>query len=160
MKRDGRDGPAPTAADPDDDEMDPLTYRILAGFDRPPQPPAPTPERRSSSDGGRFVAYSATVQPARSRRTQASHEEALVELSHLIEQPDPTHAPPPLDDVPTVVSTWPGARSRAQVLVAVSVTVTAALLIALGALVAWRSSSRSPAADPLLRATPASAPRD
>jgi len=140
--------------------MDPLTYRILAGFDRPPQPPAPTPERRASSDGGRFVAYSATVQPAPSRKAEASRAEALVELSMLIGQPAPTPSPSRRDDVPTLVSTRPGARSRAQGLVAVSVTVTAALLLALSALAVWRSLSRSPAADPLLRATPASPAHD
>lgn len=160
MKRDERARPEePTTSDADD-EMDPLTYRILAGFDRPPQPPAPTPERRSSSDGGRFVAYSATVQPARSRKAEASRAEALVELSVLIGQAAPSQSRSRPDDVPTLVSTRPGARGRAQWLVAVSVTVTAALLLALGVLAVWRCSSRSSAADPLLRAAPASAAHD
>ena len=131
MTHDGKDG----RADPDaesDDEMDPRTYRILAGFDRPPRPPAPVTERRASSDGGFFVAYSATVQPPRSRGSQESS--ALVQLSSLITHPTPVPQAPGPRDLPTHVAPRRASGPTIWVLVVVSLALGGASVALLAAL--------------------------
>jgi hypothetical protein len=131
MKHDGQARRADPEAE-SDDEMDPLTYRILAGFDRPPRPPAPAPERRASSDGGNFVAYSATVQPPRSRGSQESG--ALVELSNLITHPTPVPQAPAPRDLPTLVAPRRATGAAIGVLVVVSVVLGGAFVALLAAL--------------------------
>jgi hypothetical protein len=91
-------------------ELDPQTARILRALDRPPRPPAPTPEVRASSDGGDFVAYSsgAHAPGAAPRSEEERRRQVLAELSVLIQEP-PTSETPAHGSTTTVA---PRTRSR------------------------------------------------
>jgi hypothetical protein len=73
-----------------DGPMDPKTASILKALDRPPRPPAPTPDLRASSEGGDFVAYSAVAQPASgaARSLEERRQQALVQLAVLVQEPE------------------------------------------------------------------------
>lgn len=87
------------------ESIDAKTASILQSLDRPPRPPAPAPERRPSSDGGDFVAYSAVAHPAdRAARTnEERRRHVLADLAVLVEEPHPA-APP--DSLPKNASTY------------------------------------------------------
>jgi hypothetical protein len=64
---------------------DPLdVVRLILSLERPPRPPAPIPDERASSDGGRFVAYGATGRPAQAQTEQGVRRQALAEMSVLV----------------------------------------------------------------------------
>ncbi|HEY4013583.1 MAG TPA: hypothetical protein VGM06_09610 [Polyangiaceae bacterium] len=58
--------------------------RLILSLDRRPSPPAPIPEERPSSDGGRFVAYRGTSRPAAPRSAEETRRKALAELSVMV----------------------------------------------------------------------------
>jgi hypothetical protein len=82
---------------------DPLDVeRLILSLERTPRPPAPIPDERASSDGGRFVAYRATGRPAQPHTELEARRQALAELSVLVNvtpvprdpaQPEVTTAP-------------------------------------------------------------------
>jgi hypothetical protein len=76
--------------------LDPKTARILKALDRPPRPPAPTPELRASSDGGDFVAYSGATRlhGAAPRTDEERRRQVLAELSVLVQEPPASETPP------------------------------------------------------------------
>jgi hypothetical protein len=76
-------------------ELDPKTARILKALDRPPRPPAPTPEVRASSGGGDFVAYSAAARPpgVAPRTDEERRRQALAELSALVQESPAVETP-------------------------------------------------------------------
>ena len=77
------------------ESIDAKTASILQSLDRPPRPPATAPERRPSSDGGDFVAYSAVAHPANkaARTNEERRRHVLADLAVLVEEPHPA-APP------------------------------------------------------------------
>jgi hypothetical protein len=77
-------------------DLDPKTARILKALDRPPRPPAPTPELRASSDGGDFVAYSGATRlhGAAPRTDEERRRQVLAELSVLVQEPPASETPP------------------------------------------------------------------
>jgi hypothetical protein len=58
--------------------------RLLRSLDREPRPPAPIPDERASSNGGRFVAYRGTGRPVIPQTEQEARFQALSELSVLV----------------------------------------------------------------------------
>lgn len=58
--------------------------RLILSLERTPRPPAPIPDERASSDGGRFVAYRATGLPAQPQAELEARRQALAELSVLV----------------------------------------------------------------------------
>ena len=58
--------------------------RLILSLERKPSPPAPMPEERPSSDGGRFVAYRGTSRPAAPRSAEETRRKALAELSVMV----------------------------------------------------------------------------
>ncbi len=83
------------AAPSDRTNPDPLDVeRLILSLERTPRPPAPIPEVRASSDGGRFVAYRATGRPAQPQLEQEARRRALRELSVLV---NATPVPPESD---------------------------------------------------------------
>lgn len=146
-----------------DDEMDPQTASLLAALDVPARPPAPAPQVRASSEGGDFVAYSTTAEPAPRRRPEEVRQEAaLVELSQLIAEPTPVPPSPttPARDVATFVAPERRRPVRAVVLVAVAGAVTVVVLGGVLALLGSRSAGEvsPPAAQPAQASAAAPAP--
>jgi hypothetical protein len=133
-----------------DPELDPKTARILKALDRPPRPPAPTPEQRPSSDGGDFVAYSS---PPRSpgappRTDEECRRQALAQLSALIQES-------PATDTPSHVSTRtvaPGSRVRTPTW---PLALLAVVVVASVALVWVSSTVRRTATQQALQVVPA-----
>jgi hypothetical protein len=58
--------------------------RLILSLERKPSPPAPMPEERPSSDGGRFVAYRGSNRPAPPRSPEETRRKALAELSVMV----------------------------------------------------------------------------
>lgn len=79
------EAPAPPAAVAHEAVASPLDVeRMILSLERSPRPPAPTPDERPSSDGGRFVAYGATGRPAQAHTEQEVQRQALAEVSVLV----------------------------------------------------------------------------
>lgn len=127
----------------DDGPMDPKTTSILKALDRPPRPPAPTPELRASSEGGDFVAYSAVAQPASgaARSEEERRRQALAELAVLVQEPEPAAVlRSPSRDVSTQIAAH---RLRGRLWRWAAVSLGGGLVAI--AVMAWRSSATTAA---------------
>jgi hypothetical protein len=104
--------------------------RLILSLDRPPRPPAPIPDERPSSDGGRFVAYRACGPPAQSQIDEARRRQPIAELSVLVNL---TPVPPEVKkrEAPTARGA-PGVRRRP-----LGLRVAGVVVIGLGVVASW-----------------------
>jgi hypothetical protein len=86
--------------------------RMILSLERSPRPPAPVPDERPSSDGGRFVAYGATGRPAQPHMEQEIRRQALAEMSVLVNA-TPVPPDPELPEARTA-RTSPQARGKTR----------------------------------------------
>jgi hypothetical protein len=122
--------------------------RLILSFDRPPRPPAPLPDQRPSSDGGRFVAYGTTGRPAAPQTTDDVRRRALAELSVLVNV-----TPVPPESVNRDNSTVLGLRARRKSL---GLWMGATVLVSVGtvaALTSRRASHQAESATPSVAAS-------
>jgi hypothetical protein len=130
---------------------DPLDVeRLLLSLEREPRPPAPIPDERASSNGGRFVAYRGTGRPAQPRTEQVARRPALSELSVFVNA-----TPVPTDTSQRETSTAPiipqarhgrwaaGPRVRRGVVNAWAMWMGAAVFVAVGVFASVLALSRS-----------------
>lgn len=77
--------PAPaTSTVPGKNPKDPTLDPVLEAFNRPPRPPAPQPNQRSSSDGDAFAAHYAPPRELVAQKRPTPHDpDVLVELAAL-----------------------------------------------------------------------------
>jgi hypothetical protein len=115
---------ASTSPDPLDVE------RLILSLDRAPRPPAPIPDERPSSDGGRFVAYRASGLPAQSQIDEDRRRQAIGELSVLVNL---TPVPPEVTkrEAPTAPASA-GVRRRS-----LGLWVAGVVVIGLGVVASW-----------------------
>jgi hypothetical protein len=147
---------AAAATTPDD--LDPKTARILRALDRPPRPPAPTPELRASSNGGDFVAYSTAAHApgAPPRSDEERRGQAFADLSTLV-RGAPAATTPSGRSTRTITTVPTASRMRARRSL-LAVTCGAIVLAVVGASVWGSSAFRTIAArSPAIIAAPAPA---
>jgi hypothetical protein len=127
-----------TAACADDARTSPDALdveRLILSLDRDPRPPAPMPDERRSSDGGRFVAYRTSGRPAPPRVGEERRRQPGSELSVLV---NVTPVPPELTqrDISTApILSLPRRRSW-------DIWLGVAVVIAFGAFASWAVQSR------------------